>query len=147
VTETAELTVAECLRLLRAGTIGRVVFTSAAMPAAEPVGYILDRDEVVFCVPQDGPLSMATRNAVVGFQADDVDPTTHIGWSVLGIGRTYEVTDPHRRAALAALAADARPWRSDATSRTIALPLQQLSGHQIRLTPLPDTAADSVCSR
>jgi nitroimidazol reductase NimA-like FMN-containing flavoprotein (pyridoxamine 5'-phosphate oxidase superfamily) len=143
VTETAELTEAECLRLLGGREVGRVVFSSAAMPAAEPVSYILSGNEIIFRVPQDGPLSVATRNAVVGFQADDVDAITHVGWTVLGIGRTYEVTDPDRHAALAADTPESGP---DTASRTVALPLQQVSGHQIRLDPLAVTTMSSVRS-
>jgi hypothetical protein len=128
VTETVELTRAECLRLLGEETVGRVVFTAAAMPAAEPVDYILHSGELIFQVPLKGPLATATRNAVVGFQVDDIDPTTHAGWSVTGIGQTYEVTDMGRRGALAS---NAPGWDPDMLA--IALPLQQLSGHQIKL--------------
>jgi nitroimidazol reductase NimA-like FMN-containing flavoprotein (pyridoxamine 5'-phosphate oxidase superfamily) len=130
VTDTAELTKADCLRLLGTQTVGRVVFTSAAMPAAEPVSYILHGNEIIFRVPADGPLATGTRNAVIGFQADDIDPTTRLGWSVLGIGHTHEITDLARRTAVAT---DTPSWGPDTTSRTIALPLQHLSGHPIQL--------------
>ena len=128
-TETIELTRAQCLQLLREETVGRVVFTSEAMPAAEPVDYILDSDEIIFHVPRDSPLATATRHTVIGFQTDDIDPTTHIGWSVLGIGETYEITDPDRHATLATRTP---AWSPDSSARTIALPLQRLSGHKIR---------------
>jgi hypothetical protein len=128
-TETVELTRAECLQLLGKEAVSRVVSTSEAMPAAEPVDYILDSGEVIFHVPRDGPLAEATRHAVVGFQADDIDPTTHISCSVLGVGQTYEVTNPSR---YATLATRTPAWGPDSTTRTIALPLQRLTGHQIR---------------
>ena len=128
-TETAELARPECLRLLGKETVGRVVFTSQALPAAEPVDYILDSGEVIFHIPHDGPLATAIRNSVVGFQVDHVDPITHLGWSVRGIGSTYEVTDPSRRAMLATHTQACGP---DATTRTIALPLERLIGHRIR---------------
>lgn len=136
-TETAELTETECLRLLGTGTVGRLVFTEAAMPAAAPVGYLLDGDEVIFRVPRDGPLAAATRNLVIGFQTDDIDPTTHRGWSVLGVGRTYEVTDPSRRAVY-----EHTPrWDPAATMpiarmSIIALPLRRLGGHRIGPAPI-----------
>jgi len=34
----------------------------------------------------------ATRHRVVGFEADEIDYRANTGWSVLGIGEAYEVT-------------------------------------------------------
>jgi uncharacterized protein len=122
----AELTREGCLRLLAAGTVGRIVFTRAAMPAVELVAYVLDGEEVVFHVSPDGALAVATHDAVVGFHVDSVDPKTCAGWSVLGVGNAYEVADPGRRAAL--------PRRGrDAAELVVAVPMQQLSGRRFRL--------------
>jgi hypothetical protein len=49
--ELVELTPVECLRLLDGPIIGRVIFTDAAMPAAQPVTvvtFLLDGKDVVF---------------------------------------------------------------------------------------------------
>ena len=121
--EQADLTREDCLRLLRAGGLGRVVFTASAMPAVQPVSYVLHGDEVVFRVADGGPLSTATRHAVVGFQVDDIDPVTHAGWSVLGVGQAYEISEADRRSA---------PVAASAT-HTVAVPLQQLTGQRVRL--------------
>jgi nitroimidazol reductase NimA-like FMN-containing flavoprotein (pyridoxamine 5'-phosphate oxidase superfamily) len=122
------LTRADCLLLIGAGGLGRVVFTDAAMPAVQPVTFVLDGDDAVFRVPHGGPLDASTQGTVVGFQVDDIDPGTHAGWSVLGVGRAHEVTDPGRYAALPA------GWGAgDDTARTVAVPLEQLSGQRIRL--------------
>src|SRR6478609_12113097 len=43
-----EIDRAVCLELLGTGEIGRVVYTEGAMPAAHPVNYLLDGEEVVF---------------------------------------------------------------------------------------------------
>ncbi|MBW0113874.1 pyridoxamine 5'-phosphate oxidase family protein [Pseudonocardia abyssalis] len=118
---------ADCLRLMAATALGRVVFTDAAMPAVRPVTFVLDGDEAVFRVPHGGPLDAATHGAVVGFQVDAIDHDTHVGWSVVGIGRAYEVTAPGRRGGLPA------GWDADGTAHTVAVPLEQLSGERIRL--------------
>lgn len=77
-----------------------------------------------------GPLSTATRHAVVGFQVDDIDPATHAGWSVLGVGQAYEISD-----------ADRRSVPVDASAmHIVALPLQQLTGQRIRLGYTDDAA-------
>ena len=39
-------------------------------------------------------LSAATNNAVVAFEADEIDPATRSGWSAAVIGVAAEVTSP-----------------------------------------------------
>ncbi len=129
--ERADLTRDDCLYLLGAGGLGRVVFTAAAMPAVQPVTYILYGDEVVFRVPDGGLLSTATRHAVVGFQVDDIDPVTRAGWSVLGVGQAYEVGPDDRRSAVT----------TDADTHAVAVPLQQLTGQRFRLGDAANGAA------
>ena len=90
--ELTELARAACLRLLAQGEIGRVVFTEGALPAAQPVTYLLDGEEIIFRTADASKLATATRNAVVGFQVDRLDTITRSGWSVLGVGHAYEVT-------------------------------------------------------
>jgi hypothetical protein len=122
-TELVDLTRDDCLRLLGARVLGRVVFTASAMPAVQPVSYVLHGDEVVFRVADSGSLSKATRHAVVGFQVDDIDPVTNLGWSVLGVGQAYEVTDTDHHSVSAAGPA----------SHTVAVPLQELTGQRVQL--------------
>jgi uncharacterized protein len=119
----------DCLRLLDQGVLGRVVYTDAAMPAAQPVNYLLDGQEVVFRTGGGSKLAAATRRAVVAVQADQIDSDTRTGWSVLGVGLAYEVTDSHRLAELAARLPV--PWAAHRTAHTIAIPLDHLSGRQL----------------
>ena len=124
--ELTELGQDECLRLLAGSLIGRVVFTEAALPAAHPVTYLLDGDEVVFRTANGGKLAAATLHHVVAFQVDHVDPATRTGWSVLGVGEAYEVTDPRRLADLADRMP--APWAPIRSGHTVAIPLQRLTG-------------------
>jgi nitroimidazol reductase NimA-like FMN-containing flavoprotein (pyridoxamine 5'-phosphate oxidase superfamily) len=96
-----ELDREECLRLLASAQIGRVIYTEAAMPAAHPVNYLLDAEEIVFRTGGGDKLVAAARGSVVGFQVDDIDVARRSGWSVLGVGEAYEILDPTRRAELA----------------------------------------------
>ncbi|MDQ2707218.1 MAG: pyridoxamine 5'-phosphate oxidase family protein [Actinomycetota bacterium] len=132
-TETASIDHCECLRLLHLGSLGRVVFTKAAMPAAQPVTYVLDREEIVFRAGSGSPLGIATRHAVVAFQTDDIDVDTHTGWSVLGIGQTYQVTDPDRLAHLTG--SQLVPGASAEPALTIAIRLPRLTGRRLRPAP------------
>ena len=124
--ELTELGREECLRLLAGAIVGRVVFTEDALPAAHPVTYLLDDDEIVFCTAGGGKLAAATLHRIVAFQVDEIDSTGRTGWSVLGIGEAYEVTDPRRLADLA----DRRlePWAASQGGHTVAIPLQRLTG-------------------
>ena len=131
--ELIELDEAECLRLLAGCEIGRVVFTDAALPAAQPVTYLLDDEEIVFRTRGGSKLAAATRNAVVAFQVDQIDPGTRTGWTVLGVGEAYEVTVPDRLAELAERMPV--PWAPDRTAHTIAIPLQRLTGRRLATLP------------
>ncbi|MFC5994360.1 pyridoxamine 5'-phosphate oxidase family protein [Pseudonocardia hispaniensis] len=124
---------AECLSLLLKSGVGRVVFTDAAMPAAHPVNYVLDGEEILFRTAEGRTLT-ATNQAVVAFEIDQLDPVTRTGWSVLGVGQAYEVTDLDRLAALDGRAPVA--WAPARTPHLIAVPLQRLTGRRLR--PIAD---------
>jgi nitroimidazol reductase NimA-like FMN-containing flavoprotein (pyridoxamine 5'-phosphate oxidase superfamily) len=129
--EQVELTPVECLHLLDGPVIGRVIFTDAAMPAAQPVTFLLDGAEVVFRTRNGSKLAAASRNAVVGFEVDEIDTATRTGWSVLGIGEAYEILDPARLDDLAVRAPD--PWAPGQDAHTISIPLQRLTGRRLIL--------------
>ncbi len=116
-----------CLRLLAGVAVGRVVFTTSAMPAAQPVAFLVDDDEIVFRA--HGPLG-AARKDVVAFEADDIDPMTLTGWSVLGVGETYEVRDPARLARLTGLPLTVLGPASP-RSTVIAIRLGRLTGQRL----------------
>jgi nitroimidazol reductase NimA-like FMN-containing flavoprotein (pyridoxamine 5'-phosphate oxidase superfamily) len=124
-----ELSRADCLRLLATGAIGRVVFTDRALPAAHPVTYLLDQEEIVFRTASGAKVAAASLRNIVAFQVDQIDVDTHRGWSVLGIGEAHEVTDPERLVALAPRLP--QPWSSGAANgHIIGIPLQRLTGRQ-----------------
>ncbi len=119
---------AHCLALLDGSAIGRVVYTAGALPAASPVAYVLDAGEVLFGTPVAGEFADATRNAVVAFQIDRFDNSSGAGWSVLGVGETYDVTDPGR---IGALTGRTPLGFHGVGGRVVALPLVRLTGSLI----------------
>jgi nitroimidazol reductase NimA-like FMN-containing flavoprotein (pyridoxamine 5'-phosphate oxidase superfamily) len=119
----------ECLRLLGNGSIGRVVFTESALPAAQPVNYLLDDEEVVFRTANGSKLAAASRHHVVAFQVDEIDADAHRGWTVLGVGEAYEVVEPIRRAELAERMP--APWAAGHDQHVISIPLQRLTGRRL----------------
>lgn len=124
--ELTEIDRVGCLKLLASVQIGRVVYTEAAMPAAHPVNFLLDDEEIVFRTGEGAKLAAASRGVVVGFQADEIDVARRRGWSVLGIGVAYEILEPDR---LSALAERFRaPWVPDRIGHVISIPMQRLTG-------------------
>ncbi len=96
--------------------------SSRAMPTVIPVRFALLGDRIVFWADaHDHPETIAD-NTVLGFQADDIDPATHGGWSVQVVGLASHVREP---AALASLeGATPRGW-SDGTGPLISLSLDR----------------------
>ena len=84
----------ECLRLLGLVTLGRVGVTSSALPVVLPVNFLLEDDRILIRTTRGTKLSAALRNAVVAFEADEIDPIYHTGWSVLVTGTASVIVDP-----------------------------------------------------
>ncbi|MCU1461116.1 MAG: hypothetical protein JWO37_1191 [Acidimicrobiales bacterium] len=84
----------ECLRLLAFATLGRIGFTSGALPTVLPINFHLDGDRILVRTGRGSKLDAALRNAVVAFEVDDFDPIYHSGWSVAVTGIATEITDP-----------------------------------------------------
>jgi nitroimidazol reductase NimA-like FMN-containing flavoprotein (pyridoxamine 5'-phosphate oxidase superfamily) len=82
-----------CLRLLRSVPLGRVVFYGEGEMVVLPVNHAMDGQHVIFRTARGSKLSAAAEQSLVSFEADDYDPETHAGWSVLVTGRAELVYD------------------------------------------------------
>jgi hypothetical protein len=107
-----ELSPDESLRLLGSVSLGRIVFTQHALPAIRPVNHVLDNGDIILRTHEGAALAASAREAgppgvVVAYEADDIDPDTHLGWSVVATGFAQLVTDPHE---LARYRAALHPW-------------------------------------
>ncbi|MGW0736998.1 pyridoxamine 5'-phosphate oxidase family protein [Streptomyces sp. NPDC002851] len=92
---TTEMSPDDALRHLAAVPFGRVVFTHRALPAVRPVHHVLDRDRVVIRTHGGAALrGQAEINGVVAYEADELDPETRTGWSVILTGVATVVEDP-----------------------------------------------------
>ncbi|MEW2131992.1 pyridoxamine 5'-phosphate oxidase family protein [Streptomyces sp. NPDC005435] len=103
---------AEALRLLGTVSLGRIVFTQDALPTVRPVNHVLDGGDIVIRTHEGAALtSQALRDGgggvVVAYEADAIDPETHLGWSVVVTGYAHLVTDPAELARIRALLV---PW-------------------------------------
>lgn len=84
----------ECLTLLTVAPLGRIVFTHSALPAIQPVNFLLHKGEVIIRTGPGTKLATAARQAIVAFEVDDYDPVERTGWSVVVVGHVTHVTDP-----------------------------------------------------
>jgi nitroimidazol reductase NimA-like FMN-containing flavoprotein (pyridoxamine 5'-phosphate oxidase superfamily) len=125
--QTLELTRDECWQLLREASLGRVVFTMNALPAIRPVNHIVE-DETIIIRSQLGSAitGHASRDgAVVCYEADEIDPVGHIGWTVIATGIARLVRDPslvdrYQRAL--------ESWAERTADQVIAIAPEMLSG-------------------
>jgi len=83
----------ECLRLLSRSSLGRIGFTSGALPTVLPVNFHLEASASWYGIRRGSRLDDALRNAVVAFEADDLEPEAHTGWSVAVTGLATAVRD------------------------------------------------------
>ncbi|MFF7729061.1 pyridoxamine 5'-phosphate oxidase family protein [Streptomyces sp. NPDC008001] len=125
----------EALRLLGSVSLGRVVFTRHALPAIRPVNHIVDGGDIVIRTHEGAALVSRTREAadlgvVVAYEADAIDPVTHLGWSVVVTGYARAVADPgdltRYRAAL-------RPWVDGTMDCTVRIHPEEITA--VRLVP------------
>ncbi|MEV0681954.1 pyridoxamine 5'-phosphate oxidase family protein [Actinosynnema sp. NPDC050436] len=118
----------ECLRLLRATAVGRLVYTDQALPVVHPVVYVVDGESVVLRVPE-GSSTLVARDTIVAFQIDEVAADLSRGWSVMAVGHVTEVDDETALVRLRALPLASRGvGRQD---RYLVVALELLSGRRI----------------
>lgn len=78
------------LRLLGSVPMGRIVFTMDALPAIRPINHVVVDGDVVMCC-HDGAALLHAIGQVVAFEADQIDPETRTGWSVIVTGKAERV--------------------------------------------------------
>lgn len=122
------LSVDECLDLLTRARVGRVVFTLGALPAVVPVTFVLASDAIITRTAEDTRLANAADGAVLAFQADDLDPLTRTGWSVVVTGVAEIVTDADERAIVGELL---DPWAPGQRDVFVRVPLTMVTGRRI----------------
>ncbi len=135
----------ECLDLLARTRIGRVGIHAGALPVVLPVAYVVDGDDVVLRVRPGSQLEAATRDAVVAFEADDVDPILGRAWSVAVTGVARPIEDPAGLAAARELPLGA--WGGDGDPDCyVRISLDLVSGRRSSMALSEAPAADDAPS-
>ncbi|MFD6357035.1 pyridoxamine 5'-phosphate oxidase family protein [Nocardia tengchongensis] len=135
--DTVKLGRQESLRLLAGAAYGRVVFSHQALPAIRPVNHLLDDGMIIIRTRLSAQLAIIVRadggtGEVVAYEADELDPILHTGWSVVVTGFARSVTDPTRVARYRRLL---RPWVNKTMNAVIEIEPKIVTG--IRLVPHP----------
>jgi nitroimidazol reductase NimA-like FMN-containing flavoprotein (pyridoxamine 5'-phosphate oxidase superfamily) len=128
----ADLSREECMRLLGAGSVGRVVvLTPAGTPVIRPVNYAFDgaSRSVVFRCQEGTKLISLLRAPHAWFEVDEIDPAGRTGWSVIISGVTEAVTRPEEVRRLEELALDT--WAVSAAARWFRIRARVVSGRRI----------------
>ena len=122
---------AESLRLLSTVSLGRLVFTHLALPAIRPVNHAVAGDQVIIRAYLGTAISTAVRDrsgTVVAYEADLIDPDTHLGWSVIIVGRASRLTDPAEAAQYRQLL---QPWVIDGADDIITVQADMVDGFRL----------------
>lgn len=123
----------ECLALLGTAALGRIAVTARALPTILPVNFRLDEDRILIRTGHGTKLDAATRNTVVAFEVDEVDPGTRTGWSVVVTGVARELVDHDELADVRRMPLDR--WASGPDHRVVAISIDMVSGRRIVPTP------------
>lgn len=124
----------EALRLLGTVSLGRIVFTQHALPAVRPVNHLVDGGSIVVRLHDGGALACLLApsdvpGVVVAYEADVIDPETHLGWSVVVTGYATPVADPE------GYASRLRPWVVQAMPRALRITPDLVTGFRLEADP------------
>lgn len=138
-----EIALDECLQLIGRSHFGRVALVDAEQrPLTLPVNFSSTPDGIVIRTDLGTSLEQASQRHVA-LQVDDVNPSTHEGWSVLVRGQAYDVTDALDDRSERLRATEVDTWAPGGKARRILIKTSLVTGRRLRLIPAPshDAAA------
>lgn len=119
----------DCLVLLGTAGLGRIAVTSGALPTILPVNFNFDGEQILIRTGRGTKLDAATRNAVVAFEVDQIEPGRDAVWSVVVTGVARELADPEEVAA--AHHPSLVRWAPAANDRIVAISTDVVSGRRV----------------
>lgn len=120
-----ELDHSESMRRLATHSVGRIVYTAAALPVVHPVNFIVEDHSIVICTNSESKLAAAGREEIVAFEVDEIDAKSKAGWSVVVTGRAHEITDGVDVARFGKLL---QSWIPDVCDRFVAIRTEIVTG-------------------
>jgi nitroimidazol reductase NimA-like FMN-containing flavoprotein (pyridoxamine 5'-phosphate oxidase superfamily) len=123
----------EALALLASVPLGRIVFTVNALPAIRPVNHVVENGEIIIRTHGDSAIATHTGKSgiggiVVAYEADEIDPVTHLGWSVVVTGYARQITNP---AQLAHYNETVAPWVEHTMDQAVRIRPDMVNGFRL----------------
>ncbi|TMR96860.1 pyridoxamine 5'-phosphate oxidase family protein [Nonomuraea basaltis] len=126
------LSPADALQRLGEVSLGRIVFTHHALPDIRPVNHLVDNGQLIVRSHLGAAVVSAIQGlvTVVAYEADNIDPLTHLGWSVIVKGIAELEKDPDEITRYQRLL---RPWVAEHMDHVIRIKPEIVTG--IELVP------------
>ncbi|WP_129667209.1 pyridoxamine 5'-phosphate oxidase family protein [Phytoactinopolyspora endophytica] len=122
----------DAIRLLGSVSLGRIVFTSQALPAIRPVNHLVDDGDVIIRTHIGAAITSVvaptTPGVVVAYEADQIDPESHIGWSVVITGVATPITDAGD---IARYERQLEPWISQPMDQVVRIVPDLVTGYRL----------------
>jgi len=133
--EMHELDRPECLRLLAATGVGRIVVSVLEWdhPVIRPVNYVFDEASQAVLIRSDrgSKLHALLRSAKAAFEIDGIDLAGRVGWSVIVVGVSEEITNSAEVRRIEELGLE--PWAPGDKGHWIRIHANAVSGRRITL--------------
>jgi hypothetical protein len=121
----------ESLRLLGSVSLGRVVYIQAGLPEIRPVNHLVDAGQIIIRSHLGAAVVTAAddvRGTPVSYEADELDPVQHLGWSVIVAGTARIVRAPDQ---IAHYQQHLQPWVTREMDYIVAIRPTLVTGRQL----------------
>ena len=127
------LSAEQCLALLCELTVGRIGWVEGDGDVTIiPVNFAVDSAAIVFRTSEKIAARVLSAGAAAAFQADELEPAMHAGWSVLVHGHVEQVAEV---ADVARIHDMVQPWSGADLPVAMRLLPRRISGRQIPVHP------------
>ena len=130
---TAELPVHECWAMLRGVSVGRLALWVTDHPDIFPINYTVDHGTLVFRTGPGTKLAAALGETPVAMEADGVDATSGVAWSVVvkGIAALIDSTED----VLDSFSLMLFPWQSGCKDTFVRITPTLITGRKFKVAP------------
>jgi nitroimidazol reductase NimA-like FMN-containing flavoprotein (pyridoxamine 5'-phosphate oxidase superfamily) len=125
-----DLNLRDCLSLLPAMPVGRLIYIEQGQPQIRTANFVVIDGNVILR-GSHGSWADKINGAAVAFEADQIDPDTHIGWNVIVHGHATVITDPAELASLSYVGRTA--WVDSANDRFLKVDTHEIVGQRVQL--------------
>jgi nitroimidazol reductase NimA-like FMN-containing flavoprotein (pyridoxamine 5'-phosphate oxidase superfamily) len=131
-----ELDEAECMQLIAAGGVGRLVFAGRHDLTVLPVNYKVHNGAILFRTAARGTTDEDLRTGIdhaeyrVAFEIDEIDAEAREGWSVLLQGPAHHLDSQAEQAE--AMAVGVVPWAGGDREHFVRITPARITGRRIR---------------